>query len=80
MSDLEFAEFGENIQIASITYPNGINGYNIEAIPKGKEGLMHQAELLNQYSDAIDAVVSFLKIKMPSNRSCILQLFLCFLH
>lgn len=63
MSDIEFAEYNGDIQISSVTYPNGMQGYQINATEKGEETVSQSKELIDLYNSEIDSVVSFFSKK-----------------
>ncbi len=58
MSDIEYAEFADYIQVAPITYSNGISGYQITAKDGSKEILEEKSEILSKYSKEISEVIS----------------------
>lgn len=57
MSDIEYAEFANYIKVSSVTYPNGMSGYQINAGDDSDQ--ICGAKVLSQYSDEIDHVVDF---------------------
>lgn len=60
MSDIEYAEFADYIEISSITYPNGMNGYHINVGNNSEQICNANANLLFQYSDSINQIIEFL--------------------
>ena len=58
MSDIEYAEFVNYIDVSPVIYPNGMNGYQIKATNTGKE-IIKNEEVISPYSDKIDSVISF---------------------
>lgn len=59
MSDIEFAEFADYINVVAITYQNGMSGYHISAGKKSGELLEEDTAILSTYGGEIDRVVSF---------------------
>ena len=61
MSDIEYAEFVDYINISAVTYPNGMSGYQISAGGNSNQG--RNTDVITQYSGAIDQVIDFFKDK-----------------
>lgn len=58
MSDLEYAEFADYVKVSPITYPTGISGYQISTNTESEKVLTDESELLSQYSEEINRVIS----------------------
>lgn len=59
MSDIEYAEFVEYIQVSPVTYPNGMNGYQIKTMSDGLDLVEKELDVISPYSAKIDSVISF---------------------
>ena len=57
MSDIEFAEFLGNIDMAPVFYANGISGYRINATETGRKFVSAHHQVLELYNDEISNVV-----------------------
>ena len=59
MSDIEFADYTGSIHISSVEYPNGLNGYQINATDSGKDMVSKNQHVIDSYNEAIKSVVGF---------------------
>lgn len=59
MSDLEYAEYSGDIKVSPVYYPNGMNGYQINATEEGREIIKDNQDLINTYNTAIENVIHF---------------------
>lgn len=59
MSDIEYAEFVDYICVSPVTYPNGMNGYQIKAMSDGIDLVTKESEVIAPHSEKIDSVINF---------------------
>ena len=58
MSDIEYAEFADCIQVKPITYPSGLSGYSINAKQTDNKVLDNTTDIIHEYSRQIDEVIA----------------------
>ena len=58
MSDIEYAEFADCIQVKPITYPSGLSGYSINAKQTDNKVLENTTDIIHEYSRQIDEVIA----------------------
>lgn len=57
MSDIEYAEFADCIQVKPITYLSGLSGYSINAKQTDNKVLENTTDIIREYSRQIDEVI-----------------------
>ena len=63
MSDIEFADYTGSIYISPVEYPNGLNGYRINATDSGKAIVSENQHVIDLYDEAIKSVIGFFSQK-----------------
>ena len=63
MSDIEFADFMGSIHVSPVEYPNGLNGYQINATDYGNTVVSDNQNVIDLYNKAISNVISLFSSK-----------------